>query len=66
MFRYYTTQVEEKFYSVDHQKLKEYFPLETVTEGMMGIYQDLLGLNFTKLEDAEVKLIHLITPRKSN
>eukprot|EP00090_Calanus_glacialis_P014702 TRINITY_DN23551_c0_g1_i1.p1 TRINITY_DN23551_c0_g1~~TRINITY_DN23551_c0_g1_i1.p1 ORF type:complete len:572 (-),score=137.44 TRINITY_DN23551_c0_g1_i1:79-1626(-) len=53
-FRYYTTKVVEKFYSVDQEKLRKYFPLDTVTEGMMQIYEDLLGLNFTKLENAEV------------
>ena len=39
---------------MDQEKLKEYFPLETVREGMMQIYEALLGLNFTKLEKAEV------------
>jgi thimet oligopeptidase len=46
--------VEKNNYSVDKEKLKEYFPLETVTSGMMEIYQRLLGLKFTKLEGGEV------------
>ena len=54
IFRYYTTQISKKIYSVDHDKLKEYFPLETVLSGMMEIYQRILGLKFTKLEDGEV------------
>jgi len=53
-FWYYSNEVEKKNYSVDKQKLKEYFPLEKVTAGMMEIYQRLLGLKFTKLEGGEV------------
>eukprot|EP00092_Neocalanus_flemingeri_P009866 GFUD01010635.1.p1 GENE.GFUD01010635.1~~GFUD01010635.1.p1 ORF type:complete len:787 (+),score=201.65 GFUD01010635.1:408-2768(+) len=53
-FWYYANQVEKKNYSVDKEKLKEYFPLETVTAGMMEIYQRLLGLKFTKLDGGEV------------
>ena len=47
-------EISKKIYSVDHDKLKEYFPLETVLSGMMEIYQRILGLKFTKLEDGEV------------
>eukprot|EP00090_Calanus_glacialis_P007989 TRINITY_DN1635_c0_g1_i1.p1 TRINITY_DN1635_c0_g1~~TRINITY_DN1635_c0_g1_i1.p1 ORF type:complete len:781 (-),score=191.71 TRINITY_DN1635_c0_g1_i1:71-2413(-) len=53
-FWYYVSEVEKNNYSVDKEKLKEYFPLETVTSGMMEIYQTLLGLKFTKLEGGEV------------
>ncbi|KAF8778100.1 thimet oligopeptidase-like [Argiope bruennichi] len=52
--KFYATKVEKIKYSVDHTKLKEYFPLQTVTEGLCKIYQDLLGLKFTEIENPEV------------
>jgi len=53
-FWYYANQIELEDYQVDHKKLKEYFPLETVINGMLKIYQTLLSLEFTKIENPEV------------
>ena len=47
--------MKKKNYSVDKMKLKEYFPLDTVTSGMLAIYQRLLGLEFIKLDGGEVE-----------
>jgi len=51
--RYLSNKVEETRYAVDKQKLKEYFPLEKVTKGLLEIYQQLLGLTFTECKDID-------------
>ncbi|XP_047661202.1 neurolysin, mitochondrial isoform X2 [Tachysurus fulvidraco] len=51
---YYMNQVEQVKFAVDKDKLIEYFPLEVVTEGLLGIYQDLLGLRFHQVQNPNV------------
>ncbi|MBI5201989.1 MAG: Zn-dependent oligopeptidase [Elusimicrobia bacterium] len=52
-WRYYHNQLLKDRYQIDDQKIKEYFPLDLVTDGMLGVYQDLLGLKFTEIVPAD-------------
>lgn len=50
-YRYYSNMREEREFDVDHQLLKDYFPLEKVTSGLFEIYQNLLSLKFVQVND---------------
>jgi len=50
-FHYYMNKVLELEYQVNDNEIKEYFPLEVVTEGIFKVYQELLGLKFKELKD---------------
>ncbi|CAH8533563.1 unnamed protein product [Schistosoma curassoni] len=52
--RYYMNMVKERDYSVDEVALKKYFPLATVKSGILRLYQQLLGLRFERVSNAEV------------
>jgi len=45
-FRYYNNLLKKEKYSLDHEKIKEYFPLETVIGGMFGIFGRVFGIKF--------------------
>ena len=53
-YSFLSNAVERETFSVDHEKLKEYFPLDTVIDGMLEIYQTILGFTFTQVENAHV------------
>ena len=51
-WRFYDNQLKRVRYSVDEQKIREYFPADLVTEQMLEVYQKLLGLKFKRVENA--------------
>ena len=50
---FYKEILLEKQYSVDEQKVAEYFPLQTTIQGMLGIFQHLFGLVFVEITGEE-------------
>lgn len=49
--RYCMNLLEEKDFAIDEDKLREYFSMEIVTEGLLSIYQVSLSVAiFVKLE----------------
>ena len=45
---------EKEKYSVDTELLKEYFPMDIVTKGLLEIYQLIFNLRFEKIENAPI------------
>jgi thimet oligopeptidase len=45
-FRYYVNMIDEKKYNLNQDLIQQYFPVEHVTEEMLKIYQEVLGLVF--------------------
>ncbi|MCJ1399900.1 hypothetical protein MMC11_003103 [Xylographa trunciseda] len=50
---YYKEIMMEKQYSVDEQKIAEYFPLQTTIQGMLGTFEHLFGLDFVEITGDE-------------
>eukprot|EP01063_Lacrimia_lanifica_P030959 TRINITY_DN5016_c0_g2_i1.p1 TRINITY_DN5016_c0_g2~~TRINITY_DN5016_c0_g2_i1.p1 ORF type:complete len:685 (+),score=318.08 TRINITY_DN5016_c0_g2_i1:49-2103(+) len=48
---FYNSLLLKREYGVDHEAIRKYFPCPVVVEGTLRIYQDLLGLTFTELQD---------------
>ncbi len=51
---YYNNQILKTEYQVDHEKIREYLPMEQCLKGVLDIYQSLLGLDFKKVEKPSV------------
>jgi metallopeptidase MepB len=43
----------EKEYQLDHQKISEFFPLQTTIRGMLEIFEQLFGLVFVEVTKGE-------------
>ncbi len=51
---YYNNQLLKTKYQVDYQKMRDYLPMDVCLEGMLTLYQELLGLEFKKVENPSV------------
>jgi metallopeptidase MepB len=51
--KYYDRLMLEKQYSVNKEKIAEYFPLETTVNGILQIFSHLFGLNFVEISSCE-------------
>ena len=45
---YYENQLRKTKYAVDQNEIKQYFPVQKVVDSVLGIYQELLGVKFTR------------------
>ena len=52
--RYYLEKLKRQNYSVDTEKIREYFPLNQVREKMFALYGALFGIRFEPVEGAPV------------
>jgi thimet oligopeptidase len=46
---YYENQLRKTKYAVDQNEIKQYFPVQHVVDSVLGIYQELLGVKFTRV-----------------
>ncbi|CAK9155833.1 unnamed protein product [Ilex paraguariensis] len=51
---YYVKRVQEQQFDLDFGVVKQYFPVNLVLSGIFKICQDLFGLRFEEISDAEV------------
>ncbi len=51
---YYQNRILKEDYNVDHEMIREYFPMEACLQGMMDLYQEILGVRFVKIKNPSV------------
>lgn len=50
---FYDNLLLEKEYQVDHQKISEYFPMNSTIDKMLGFYEHLFDIKFVKVENSD-------------
>ncbi len=50
---YYTEKLKQKLFDLDDEKLKPYFKLENVVEGVFEVAQKLFGLHFEEIQNID-------------
>ena len=48
---YYSYQLKKRDFSLDNEKIREYFPAEVVIEGMFKIYSKILGVRYEEVKN---------------
>jgi thimet oligopeptidase len=51
-WRFYDNQLKKTKYSIDNEEIRQYFPLDVVTNGLMSTYQKLFDVKFEELKPA--------------
>lgn len=51
--RFYNRMMVEKEFSIDEQKIADYFPLQSTIEGMLNIFEELFGFAFVEIDPEE-------------
>lgn len=51
---YYQNRILKEDYNVDHEMIREYFPMEACLQGMLDLYQEILAVQFVKIENPSV------------
>lgn len=51
-YYYYAEKVRQKKYDLEESKVREYFPLDSVRNGIFNMAQRLYGVTFTEMPDA--------------
>ncbi|MBI5239768.1 MAG: Zn-dependent oligopeptidase [Elusimicrobia bacterium] len=46
---FYATRLQKRLYDLDDEEVRQYFPADTVVEGTLQVYQNLLGLRFNEV-----------------
>eukprot|EP00484_Ammonia_sp_Unknown_P000349 CAMPEP_0197022348 /NCGR_PEP_ID=MMETSP1384-20130603/3264_1 /TAXON_ID=29189 /ORGANISM="Ammonia sp." /LENGTH=798 /DNA_ID=CAMNT_0042450381 /DNA_START=101 /DNA_END=2497 /DNA_ORIENTATION=+ len=52
-FRYYCRMREGSEFAIDKEALRPFFPIQTVIDGALDIYQSLLGVKFLQIKEEE-------------
>lgn len=53
-FNFYKNEILKNRYQVDHEKIREYLPMQRCLNGVFELYQELLGLEFRKVQNPSV------------
>ncbi|MBS1984319.1 MAG: Zn-dependent oligopeptidase [Bdellovibrionales bacterium] len=51
---YYAYQLKKRDYTLDDEKIREYFPADVVIKGMFAVYSKLLSVRYEEVKNAKV------------